>query len=167
VEEMSIDRVKYVITVFLLVFSVPAYSSDDIPISVPAYSSDDLNIEKLQHKKNSYNLNVDRMPIILKFLFGNELINVHLLNDRDVPNGDVLGIETSEGHIVQLNRSLVKDSTVKARMKKRLLNRLLDSNDARGDFIIALKNGEIEVEGVGFLKRIKLSLTLMLAKLIL
>jgi hypothetical protein len=132
-----------------------------------AYALDDATYQKLQEKRDSYNRNVDRVPSILKFLFGNERINVVLLNEGGVPNGDVLGIVSRDGLIVQLSRSQVSDPTVKARMKESLLKRLLDSHDARGDFIIALKNGEIEVEGVGFLKRIKLSLTLMLAKLIL
>jgi hypothetical protein len=52
-------------------------------------------------------------------------------------------------------------------MKESTLRRLLNSHDSRTDFANALKSGEIEFEGVGILKKIKIGLLKQILKIVL
>ncbi len=144
--------IKYLLVVLILVSSPAVF----------AWSDADHNL--LQQKSDKYNQNVDRVPGILIFLFGNEKINLDL---SACQTDCVIGMQTSDGRIVSLSRSPVPNPTVKARMKESTLRMLLNSQDGRTDFANALKSGEIDFEGVGILKKIQLALVKQILKLVL
>jgi hypothetical protein len=132
--------------------------------SAPVFALDDDTFERLQTKKNNYNQKVDNVPRIIITLFGNERVNVFLTGcavDCEI------GLVTSDGRAVELKKGEVGDPTMKAWMEESLLKRIMDSHDARGDFITALNNGDIRVEGVGIFKKIKLILVKLAARILL
>ena len=143
---------KYFVLIMLLASSPAAFALDD------AY------YQKLQEKSDVYNQNVNKLPGIIKFLFGNEKINVELTGCQS--NCDI-GMQTSDGRIISLGQKPLPNPTINARMKEATLKKLLDSNDARTDFANALKSGEIEFSGVGILKKIKIGVIKQLLKFVL
>jgi hypothetical protein len=128
------------------------------------FALDDDTFQRLQTKKNSYNQQVDSVPRIIITLFGNERINVYLTG---CSSDCEIGLVTSDGRAVELRKGEISDPTMRVWMEESLLERILDSHDARGDFITALNNGDIKVEGVGILKKIKLTLVKLVARILL
>jgi len=74
---------KYFVLIMLLISSPAAFALDD------AY------YQKMQEKSDSYNQNVDKLPGIIKFLFGNEKINVELTGCQSKCD---IGLQTSDGN---------------------------------------------------------------------
>jgi hypothetical protein len=118
----------------------------------------------LEQKTDKYNQNVDRVPGIIKFLFGNEKI---LLELTACSSNCIIGIQTSDGRIVSLSNGPIPSPTIKATMKESTLRGLLNSHDAKNDFANALKSGEIDFEGVGIIKKIKIGLLKQILKFVL
>jgi len=128
------------------------------------YALDAAYYQKLQHKSDSYNQNVDKLPGIIKFLFGNEKINIELTACQSACD---IGLQTSDGRIISLSQNPIPNPTVKAQMKESTLKTLLDSTDSRTDFANALKSGEIDFQGVGLIKKIKLGVIKQILKFVL
>ncbi len=143
---------KYVLVALMLIYSPAVF----------AWTESDNAL--LEQKTDKYNQNVDRIPGIIKFLFGNEKIHIDL---TACAANCIIGIQTSDGRIVSVSNSPIPNPTITATMKESTLRGLLNSHDAKNEFADALKSGEIDFEGVGIVKKIKIGLLKQILKFVL
>lgn len=140
------------IFMFLLVFSAPVFAQEqDV-------------FKELQSLKDVYNENVDKVPGVLKSLFGNERMNVYI----EYQEGDdlILGVVTKNGKVVELKKGEISEPTMKVTLKASLIKSVFASQDPAKEFLDAFNRGEIAYEAYSTTKKIKLFFVKIIAKLL-
>ncbi|RLG39171.1 MAG: hypothetical protein DRN91_00590, partial [Candidatus Alkanophagales archaeon] len=100
--------------------------------------------------EQQYNPNVDKLPGFIRNFFGNERMNVYI-------DGIVIGLVSKDGRIIEVKEGEISNPTVKVFVKKSTAGSIMHSDDPVTAFQIALKYGEIRVEGVGTVNWVKYS----------
>ncbi len=136
------------------------------------YLSEDLLYELLSEldlfmlmveKKDWYNNHTDLVPGFIKTLVGNARINLEI----DMNDGSKLKtyIVTENGYITEFERGQLNDATIKAKTKEEVVRRIIDSYDPIKETENALRSGEINYSGIGFINTVKVEIAKIVFKI--
>ncbi len=112
--------------------------------------------ELILKKKEWYNSNTDQIPSFLKFLAGNERINVEIIMKGNQTMK--ISIVTENSRIVELKRESLDNPSARAKLSEETAKQILNSDSPVSDFERAYRNGEIDYQGVGFINALKVQL---------
>jgi len=125
------------------------------PASQPEYTTAVIdkylqNPENIKKAYNDYNGNV---PSFLKFIFGDERINVKVARlDGTTVN---LAIETKNGVIVDSKLGELQDPTIQAEISEATIKRIYESQNPVSEIDKALDSGEIAYDSQRFATSVK------------
>lgn len=117
-----------------------------------------LDIEKEAEKiKTVFNDNIDQVPGIVITLFGDEQINVHVSDVKEISQGSdvILGVSMQDGLIESVKEGELENPTMNAYLTEETLLELLWSTDPFNDLSIALDEGKVTYKAVTFGGKIK------------
>ena len=134
---------KLILAVILMIFLTPIAQAQ----TIEEFSFEDIKT----FIEQQYNPNVDKLPVFIRNFFGNERMNVYI-------DGIVAGLVSKDGRIIEVKEGEISNPTVKVFVKKSTAGSIMHSDDPATAFQIALKYGEIRVEGVGVINWVKYSM---------
>lgn len=112
----------------------------------------------LERDARGYNANIDKVPRLVRALAGDERIDAQVR----VADGStlLLRIETSGGRITRFQeiRARGEDATLEAYATEGAVRGIMESQEPAGDFQEAVGAGEINYEGKGVGKKVKVAL---------
>lgn len=131
---MKIGYTTFLITALLLINIGYAHSELDL---------ESLDLDKLV---TTYNDNLDKVPGFVKIIFGNERINLYI-------DGEVfVGLAGEKSEIVEYEKGGVSKPTMNVYTTSDTIDKLIDGNTTLLD---AVKDKNINYEGIGFFGKIK------------
>jgi len=142
---------KLFLVVILMVFLTPIAQAQ----TIEEFSFEDIKM----FIEEQYNPNVDKLPSFIKNFFGNERMNVYI-------DGIVVGLVSKDGRIIEVKEGEISNPTVKVFVKESTAGSIMHSDDPVTAFQIALKYGEIRVEGVRVVNWVKYSMANVITRIV-
>ncbi|MBW2980788.1 DNRLRE domain-containing protein [Candidatus Woesearchaeota archaeon] len=101
----------------------------------------------------TYNLNLDKVPKIIKSIIGNGRINLYII----LSNGGVIryGAVTEKARIIKLKAGGLEKPTINMYTTEEVMQKILDSDNPGQAVKYALDSGGIEYKGVGIVNKMK------------
>lgn len=96
----------------------------------------------------AYNQNIEKVPGIIKALFGNERLNIHI-------NSMIIGVVTKDARIEEMKEGEIENPTMNVYVSKKVISDILKSDDPVSALLTALEKGDIKYEGVSIESRVK------------
>jgi hypothetical protein len=102
--------------------------------------------ENLDTLKEVFNTGESELPGLVEKIFGNERVAIYL------EDGYTFGVVLDDGKIIEFKEGKVSNPGINIYIKNQLF---VDSNAGDVDLVRSLGTKDIRIEGVGFLKKIK------------
>jgi len=113
----------------------------------------DIGADDLANFAQAYNENVDRLPSVLRDRLAGERVELHVVGASDIAYTVTTG---SDGTITDVARG-EDDPSLRVTVRQRVICDAAASDDPTGTLLAAYRNGRIDVEGVGTVNRITVS----------
>ena len=117
-----------------------------------------IEFNNLQGLVDSYNVNIEKAPEVLKALLGSEIF------DFTIPlnNGSTLrwGFETQNAKIINSSQGGIENPTIVVYATEEAINNVLTAKDTVAAYQKAEQDGQIKIEGKTFVSNLKLKAAL-------
>jgi|GEM_PF-1248648 len=97
---------------------------------------------------DTYNQNIEKVPGIVKMLFGKERINAYIENGKE----EIIGIVMQDAKVIEFKEGEVQNPTMRMYMDKGTIRKLMTDPPFA---LEALDKGKIRYEGIGITKQAK------------
>ncbi|MCX6706696.1 MAG: hypothetical protein NT001_00980 [Candidatus Woesearchaeota archaeon] len=150
---------KYVIYTILLVAILAGFFlliSQFKPVTFAVYdpTKTDYYLNNLNEAQAKYNEKSDSIPSTLRYIFGDEKINVTLM--RTSGEKVNLAVETHNGKISNIARGEMKNPTMEVEMKETTIKKISESKNAIWEIDNALNSKEIKYKDLTVKSKIKM-----------
>ncbi|MDD1753234.1 MAG: hypothetical protein LUQ38_09130 [Methanotrichaceae archaeon] len=117
-----------------------------------------IEFNNLQELVESYNVNIEKAPEVLKTLLGSEIF------DFTIPlnNGTILrwGFETQNARIINSSQGGIENPTIVVYATEEAIDNVLAAQDPVAAYTKAEQDGQIKIEGKTFVSNLKLKAAL-------
>ena len=126
-----------------------------LPTAFAIYNPEktDYYLEHPDELKSMYNSNIDKIPSTLRWVFGDERLNITLARmDGSEVN---LAVETENGLIKDIQKGEIADPTMQVEISEETIKRISESDNPVDELEEALDTGEINYENERIISSVK------------
>ncbi|PIN86962.1 hypothetical protein COV19_02100 [Candidatus Woesearchaeota archaeon CG10_big_fil_rev_8_21_14_0_10_44_13] len=146
----------FAVIVLATLFFLLDYAKMPTTYAVYDPTKTDQYLSDLDSMKDMYNSNLDKVPAILRRVFGNERLNVTLI--RMDNSRTLLAIKTKRGKVDSINLGEMQDPTMQLEIRESTMKRISESDDPAEELNNALDSGEIKYKGEKITSSVKTSI---------
>ncbi len=158
-KQLNLILLAVFLALVVVSFSYNIYSSPITGNVIQNYASIDDALNHSNEIVNEYNKNINKVPLFVRKLFGNEVLNITLIRLNNTKNFFCIVTKNSKVESLEKHYCTSHSPTMNVWITEQSINDIIESDDQLSRFEDAVKRKEIDYKAISFKTKVKMAIS--------